>query len=173
MIGRNRRIARRTSRRTSRRTTRRVIRRTALMPGSVFRRRSLLVNGFSLLLVGGAAYKIGQSQAQQIQQFTGRPPEDLSPEELENAMETLNIEPQELNAQDKAAIEAETLNTVPASPTAQTISHSAPATVVPDSLTAQPAQDYIAEIQKLAGLRDIGIITEDEFEAKKKQLLGL
>lgn len=64
MIGRNRRVARRTSRRTSRRTTRRVIRRTALMPGRVFRRRSLLVNGFSLLLVGGAAYKIGQVHAQ-------------------------------------------------------------------------------------------------------------
>ena len=29
------------------------------------------------------------------------------------------------------------------------------------------------ELEKLAGLRDQGVITEEEFEAKKKQLLGL
>ena len=161
MIGRNRRVARRTARRTSRRTSRRMIRRTALVPGRVFRRRSLLVNGFSLLLVGGAAYKIGQAQAQQIQQYTGRPPEDLSPAELENAMEALNIETQELNDQDKAAIEAEAVNAAPAT------------SVNPTAPGAQPAQDYIVELQHLAGLRDKGIITNDEFEAKKKQLLGL
>ncbi len=161
MFGGNRRVARRTSRRTSRRTTRRVFRRTALMPGRVFRRRSLLVNGFSLLLVGGAAYKIGQSQAQQIQQYTGRPPEDLNQEELENAMDALNIEPQELNDQDRAAIEAEA------------VSPSSPAPSAPAKLDAQPTQDYIAEIQNLANLRDLGIITEEEFEAKKKQLLGI
>ncbi len=162
MFGGNRRVARRTSRRTSRRTTRRVFRRTALIPGRVFRRRSLLVNGFSLLLVGGAAYKIGQSQAQQIQQYTGRPPEDLSTEELENAMGALNIEPQELNDQDKAAIEAEAVSTSSPAPTAPS-----------NKLDDQPPQDYITEIQSLASLRDLGIITEEEFEAKKKQLLGI
>lgn len=36
---------------------------------------------------------------------------------------------------------------------------------------AQP--DYIEELQKLASLKDDAIITEEEFEAKKKQLLGL
>lgn len=34
-------------------------------------------------------------------------------------------------------------------------------------------EDYIEELQKLAGLRDAGIITGEEFEAKKQQLLGL
>lgn len=173
MIGRNRRTARRTSRRTSRRTTRRVVRRTALLPGRSFRRRNILFNGFSLLLVGGAAYKIGQAQAQQIQQYTGRPPEDLSPDELENAMGALNIEPQELNDQDKAAIEAEAVDNVPATPTAPAATYTAPGTAVSNSPTAKPAQDYIAEIQNLAGLRDMGIITDEEFVAKKKQLLGL
>ena len=30
-----------------------------------------------------------------------------------------------------------------------------------------------SELEKLAGLRDQGVITEEEFEAKKKQLLDL
>jgi Short C-terminal domain len=33
--------------------------------------------------------------------------------------------------------------------------------------------DYIVELQKLAGLRASGVITEDEFEAMKKQILGI
>ena len=33
--------------------------------------------------------------------------------------------------------------------------------------------DYTAELEKLAGLRDKGIITEEEFQTKKKQILGL
>lgn len=40
----------------------------------------------------------------------------------------------------------------------------------------QPIQeevDYIKELEKLAGLRDKGIITDEDFEAKKKQILGL
>jgi len=36
---------------------------------------------------------------------------------------------------------------------------------------AQPA--YMDEIHRLASLRDQGLITNDEFEAKKKQLLGI
>ena len=45
---------------------------------------------------------------------------------------------------------------------------------------APPAQppaggeaDYTAELEKLAKLRDEGVITPDDFEAKKKQLLGI
>jgi hypothetical protein len=37
-----------------------------------------------------------------------------------------------------------------------------------------PAEpDYIVELERLAGLKDKGIITEEEFQAKKKSLLGL
>ena len=32
---------------------------------------------------------------------------------------------------------------------------------------------YLDELEKLAELRDQGVISDDEFEAKKKQLLGL
>ena len=33
--------------------------------------------------------------------------------------------------------------------------------------------DYIEELKKLAELRDLGIITDEEFQEKKKKLLGL
>ena len=37
-----------------------------------------------------------------------------------------------------------------------------------------PAQpDYAVELQKLAQLRDSGVLTPEEFEAKKKQILGI
>jgi hypothetical protein len=36
-----------------------------------------------------------------------------------------------------------------------------------------PAPDPIAELQQLAQLKDQGILTEEEFTAKKKQVLGI
>jgi hypothetical protein len=39
---------------------------------------------------------------------------------------------------------------------------------------AAPAvPDYAAELQQLAALKGQGLITEEEFEAKKKQILGI
>jgi hypothetical protein len=38
---------------------------------------------------------------------------------------------------------------------------------------AAPGPDYAAELQKLASLRDQGIINDADFEAKKKQILGV
>jgi hypothetical protein len=39
---------------------------------------------------------------------------------------------------------------------------------------AEPAQpSYIAELEQLAQLRDQGVISNEEFEAKKKELLGI
>lgn len=38
---------------------------------------------------------------------------------------------------------------------------------------APSAPDYTAELEKLAGLRDKGIISAEDFEAKKNQLLGI
>jgi predicted Zn-dependent peptidase len=114
--------------------------------------------------VGGAAYKIGQAQANQIQQHTGRPPEDLTQAELEQAMDDLGIEEQALTTQDQTAIEAEV----------EGASTPAPSTA-PAQAPPQPAgqPDYIEELKKLAELKEAGIITAEEFEAKKKQLLGL
>ena len=38
---------------------------------------------------------------------------------------------------------------------------------------AAAQHDYVAELEQLSQLKNQGIITEDEFEAKKKQILGL
>ena len=49
----------------------------------------------------------------------------------------------------------------------QPVQEAAPAAAPP------AAPDYVAELEKLAQLRDQGVITAEDFEAKKKQLLGI
>ena len=41
----------------------------------------------------------------------------------------------------------------------------------PQAAPAQP--DYTAELERLAKLRDDGVITAEDFEAKKNQILGI
>ena len=45
----------------------------------------------------------------------------------------------------------------------------------PPAVAAPAAQgaDYTAELEKLAQLKTQGILTDEEFEAKKKQILGI
>ena len=47
----------------------------------------------------------------------------------------------------------------------------------PAEVAAAPAApsepDYMGELERLSQLRDQGIITNEDFEAKKKQLLGI
>jgi putative oligomerization/nucleic acid binding protein len=43
----------------------------------------------------------------------------------------------------------------------------------PPPPAAPAAPSYMDELERLAHMRDQGIITADDFEAKKKQLLGL
>jgi hypothetical protein len=44
----------------------------------------------------------------------------------------------------------------------------------PAAAPAAPAQpDYAEELQKLAELKAAGVINDEEFEAKKKQILGI
>jgi hypothetical protein len=59
---------------------------------------------------------------------------------------------QEVMAQQAAAYQAQQAQAPPAAP-------------------AEP--DYAAELQKLATLQQQGIITAEEFEAKKRQILGI
>jgi len=50
----------------------------------------------------------------------------------------------------------------------------APPLEAPPPTASPPAgEDFAAELEKLAKLKDQGIITEADFEAKKKQILGL
>ena len=46
-----------------------------------------------------------------------------------------------------------------------------PAAAPPAAAPAQ--QDDMAQIQQLATMKDQGILTEEEFQAKKKQILGI
>jgi hypothetical protein len=47
------------------------------------------------------------------------------------------------------------------------------APAAPPPARAGGEADYTAELEKLAKLRDEGVISADDFEAKKKQLLGI
>jgi hypothetical protein len=110
-----------------------------------------------VLAVGGtvAAVKMSQKDAQRVEEHTGASVEELTEDELVAAMQDLGIQSIELTDEDKAAIARE--GDVDAG------GASTPST--------QP--DYLEELEKLGDLRDKGVITEEEFEAKKKQLLGL
>jgi hypothetical protein len=48
-----------------------------------------------------------------------------------------------------------------------------PAQAAAPTPAAAPEPEYVGELERLAQLRDQGIITDDDFEAKKKQLLGI
>jgi len=128
--------------------------------GRRYRRRRFLVGGATMLLVGGAAYKLGQNSVKQIEEHTGKPADQLTEAELEAAMKQLGIEEEEITDADMAVIEAEAIDDAPA-----------PTPAAAPAASGQP--DYIEELKKLAELKDAGIVSEEEFEAKKKQLLGL
>lgn len=63
------------------------------------RRRRLLVGG----LMAFGAYKMSQQQADQVQQHTGVDPEELTDEELAQAMDELGIEKQAVTDADQDA----------------------------------------------------------------------
>jgi hypothetical protein len=100
-----------------------------------------------MLLVGGlvafGTYKMTKKDADRIQQDSGVPPEEMTDEELEASMAKLGIEKQYRDAND--------------------VEEAAPAGV------ASVADD----LKALAELRDSGIVTEEEFTAKKKKMLGI
>lgn len=48
-----------------------------------------------------------------------------------------------------------------------------PAPAAPPASAAPAEPDYVVELTKLASLRDRGVISAEEFEAKKKQVLGI
>jgi Short C-terminal domain len=116
----------------------------------------MLVGG----LVGYGAYKMTQKDAQRIEQHTGVDPEELEDAELEQAMTELGIAPETVTQTDLEQ-------------------SSAPAAAAPAPAPAPPApagagsEDFVAQLEQLASLRDAGILTEEEFAAKKAQILGL
>jgi division protein CdvB (Snf7/Vps24/ESCRT-III family) len=113
-----------------------------------------------VLAAGGAAYagvKLAQKDADRIEEHTGVPVEELSDEELQGAMDELGVQSMEMNEQDYAALGAEP--------------GAAPGAAPAEAPAEEPS--YLEELEKLADLRDRGIITDEEFQAKKGQLLAL
>jgi hypothetical protein len=131
-----------------------------------------VVGGMVLLAAGGtaAAIKLTQKDAQRIEQHTGASVEELTEEELVEAMRQLGIKSIELDDNDRATIADEhdySLDNAPRpAPEAPPPAAAAP-------VAAEPEPSYLDELERLADLRDRGIISDDDFEAKKGQLLGL
>ena len=48
-----------------------------------------------------------------------------------------------------------------------------PAESAPAAAPAAPVPEYVGELERLSQLRDQGILSDEEFEAKKKQILGI
>jgi hypothetical protein len=106
-------------------------------------------------LVAFGAYKMSTKDAERIEQHTGVEPEELTDEELAQAMDELGIEKQQVSAADHEA----------------GAGGGAPAAAAPAGGGGEG--DYLGELQKLADLHAAGILTDEEFAAKKAQILGL
>ncbi|MGI9624248.1 MAG: SHOCT domain-containing protein [Acidimicrobiales bacterium] len=92
------------------------------------------------------AYKFSTRDAKRIEEHTGVDPEEMTDEELEQAMNDLGIEKQTRTAEDVEQGAAQ--------------GGEAPA-----------AHDPLADLERLGALRDQGVLTEEEFAAKKAQIL--
>ena len=121
----------------------------------VRRRRVMLVGG----LVAFGAYKMSKKDADRVEQYTGIPPEELEDADLQQAMTDLNIPQQTVTAQDQE------VGGAPAGATGAAGAGDAPG--------GGAGGDVLAQIEQLAKLKDAGVLTEEEFTAKKRQLLGM
>ncbi len=134
------------------------------------RRRRVMVGGAVLLGGGAMVYKLTQKDVDQIEAATGQSVEELTDEQLQQAMKQLGIENQPLTAEDQAA-----LAQVPPVGEDEEMDDAAPAaTAAPAApAAAAPGDDTIAMLEQLGALHQQGILTDEEFAAKKKQILGL
>ena len=106
------------------------------------RRRILLVGG--MVAIGYAGYKMSKKDVQRVEEQTGKNADELTDEQLEQAMDQLGIEKETMS--DEEWSEAEKAD-------------------------AQPS--YLDELERLGELHDQGILTDEEFDTKKKKLLDL
>jgi hypothetical protein len=105
------------------------------------RRRIILVGG----LIALGAYKLSQKDVDRVEEKTGKKAEDLTDEELDQAMDDLNIPKEEMTDSEWDQV---------------------------DKADAEE-DDYIEQLERLSKLHDDGILTDEEFETKKKQLLDM
>jgi len=139
-------------------------------------RRTVVLGGMVLIGAAGAAaaVKLTKRDAKRIEQHTGLPPEQLENKDLDQAMQELNIQAQPLSAQEQAVVDKPGSKASAPKAPASAPASTRPKTSAPKASASAPAgPDYLAELERLAKLRDKGIVTEKEFQAKKKLLLGL
>ncbi len=97
------------------------------------------------------AYKMSKKDADRIEEHAGKSPEEMTDEELERAMAELNIEKQYREEGDQEYADESG----------------------DEYYEEDDEPDYLDELERLAQLKEQGILTEEEFEAKKKQLLDM
>lgn len=95
-------------------------------------------------LIAFGAYKFSKRDVDRIEEHTGTSPEEMTDEELEQAANELGIEVQKRTADDQE-----------------------------QSAGGSHVSEEIEELTKLAELHDAGILTDDEFQQKKRQILDL
>ena len=104
--------------------------------------------GGMIALGTAAVYKMSKKDVQRVEEHTGKTAEDLSDEELQAAIEDLQIQVDELSDAEWDEVEK-------------------------SDTEEEKEDDYIEQLERLAELHEKGILTDEEFESKKKQLLGL
>jgi len=103
--------------------------------------------------------------AQRIQEDTGLPPAQLENNDLRESMQELNIHSAPLTPQDQQALG------MPVTPQPQpgttTVMHQAPPP------PANPQSSMEQQLQSLQNMKEQGLISDDDYNAKKKQVLGI
>jgi U3 small nucleolar ribonucleoprotein component len=97
-----------------------------------------------MIALGYAGYKMSKRDVQRVEEHTGKNADELTDEQLEQAMDQLGIDKETMTDEEWAEAEK-----------------------------ADAQQGYLDELERLAELNKQGIITDEEFEAKKKKLMDL
>jgi hypothetical protein len=95
-----------------------------------------------MVAIGYAGYKMSKRDVERVEEQTGQSADELTDEQLEQAMEQLGIEQETMSDEEWAEAE---------------------------KADAQPS--YLDELERLGELHKQGILTDEEFATKKKQLL--
>ena len=122
---------------------------------------------------GSPPIKLKESDGKRIQEETEQAPEDLEDADLAEAMQELGIQSQPLTDADRKQLGLPPAGGAPAATpsAASTAPPAAAAAPAPPAPAGPPSVE--AQLQQLANLRDKGLITPEDYEAKKKQILGL
>lgn len=121
------------------------------------RGRRMVRGGSVLLMVGGAtaAYKYSQKDVEAIEKHTKKSAEEMTEEELLAAMKKLGIKNIELTDEDEDAVDAADGEDEK-----------------DDDKPSEQESEAIKQLRQLGELKDAGILTQEEFETKKAEILG-